>query len=170
MLVCSKSLGRFMIRALDWLRAAIGALLETSMRRLRLVGCAVEAAKQGGAFGLPLETLLALGESCTPLQQSWELALTSQLTFKALEEPARAHCDNIQPRWTAQIRTGPLARRIYSSAAARLRLTYTNSRRAPPGPQNLLHCNLSGTAAPRRQNELPPARTPNINGTNRRAR
>ena len=159
-----------MIRALDWLRAAIGARLETSMRRLRLVGCAVEAAKQGGAFGLPLETLLALGESCTPLQQSWELALTSQLTFEALEEPARAHCDNIQPRWTAQIRTGPLARRIYSSAAARLRPTYTNSRRAPPGPQNLLHCNLSGTAAPRRQNELLTTRTPDLDRTNRRAR
>ena len=28
-----------MTRVLDWLRAAIGALLETSMRRLRLVGC-----------------------------------------------------------------------------------------------------------------------------------
>ena len=124
-----------MIGGLDWLRAAIGALLETCMRRLRLVSWAVEAAKQGGAFGLPLETLLALGESCTPLQQSWELALTSQLTFEALEEPACAHCDNIQPRWTAQIRTGPLARRIYSCAAARLRLTYTNSRRARLAPR-----------------------------------
>ena len=30
----------FVLRALDWLLAAIGALLETSMRRLRLVGCA----------------------------------------------------------------------------------------------------------------------------------
>ena len=159
-----------MFRALDWLPAAISALLETSMRRLRLVGWAVEAAKQGGAFGLPLETLLALGESCTPWQQSWELALTSQLTFEALEEPARAHCDNIQPRWTAQIRTGPLARRIYSSAAARLRLACTNSRRAPPGPQNLLHCNLSGTAAPHVKNELPPARTLDAHGADRRAR
>ena len=115
---------------------------------MRLESCAVEAANKVVLFGRPLETLLALGECCTPLQQSWELALSLVLTFEALEEPARAHCDNIQPRWTAQIRTGPLARRIYSSAAARLRLTYTNSRRAPPGPQNLLHCNLSGTAAP----------------------
>ena len=155
-----------MIRVLDWLRAAIGALLETCMRRLRLESCAVEAANKVVCFGLPLETLLALGESCTPLQQSWELALTSQLTFKALEEPARAHCDNIQPRWTAQIRTGPLARRIYSCAAARLRPTYTNSRRAPPGPQNLLHCNLSGTAAPHAKNELLTTRTPDAHRTN----
>ena len=159
-----------MIRALDWLRAAMGAPLETSTRCLGLVSSAVEAGGQGGVLASLLRAYLALGESCTALQQSWELALTSQLTFEALEEPARAHCDNIQPRWTAQIRTGPLARRIYSSAAARLRLTHTNSRRAPPGPQNLLHCNLSGTAAPRRQNELFTTGTPAVNRTNRRAR
>ena len=35
-----------MIGALDWLRAAIGALLETCMRRLRLESCAVEAANK----------------------------------------------------------------------------------------------------------------------------
>ena len=125
-----------MIRVLDWLRAAIGALLETSMRRLRLVGCAVEAAKQSGAFGLPLETLLAQGESCTPLQQSWELALTSQLTFEALEEPARAHCDNIQPRWTAQIRTGPLAPAATCDCAQKLRQTILRPPDAPLRAQN----------------------------------
>ena len=125
-----------MIRALDRLRAAIGALLETCMRRLRLVSWAVEAAKQGGAFGLPLETLLALGESCTPLQQSWELAVTSQLTFEALEEPARAHCDNIQPRWTAQIRTGPLAPVTTSETAAKLAHDRSSAPDAAAAPHN----------------------------------
>ena len=39
-----------MIRALDWLQAAIGALLETSVRRLRLESCAVEAANKVVCF------------------------------------------------------------------------------------------------------------------------
>ena len=137
-----------MLRALDCFPAAIGALLETCRLREAREFCRSRPQQAGVLLPPFLRAYLNLGVSCTALQQSRQLALTSELTFEALEEPARAHCDNIQPRWTAQIRTGPLARRIYSSAAARLRLTYTNSRRAPPGPQNLLHCNLSGTAAP----------------------
>ena len=120
-----------MIRALDWLRAAMGAPLETSTRCLGLVSSAVEAGGQGGVLASLLRAYLALGESCTALQQSWELALTSQLTFEALEEPARAHCDNIQPRWTAQIRTGPLAPAATCDCAQKLRQTILRPPDAP---------------------------------------
>ena len=43
-----------MIRVLDWLRAAIGALLETCMGRLGLESCAVEAANKVVCFWLPV--------------------------------------------------------------------------------------------------------------------
>ena len=43
----------FVLRALDWLRAAMSALLETCMRRLRLESCAVEAANKVVCFCLP---------------------------------------------------------------------------------------------------------------------
>ena len=42
-----------MIGSLDWLRAAIGALLETCMGRLGLESCAVEAANKVVLFGRP---------------------------------------------------------------------------------------------------------------------
>ena len=43
----------FVLRALDWLRAAMGAPLETCMRRLRLESCAVEAANKVVCFWAP---------------------------------------------------------------------------------------------------------------------
>ena len=104
---------------------------------MRLESLAVEAGgDKGGVFASLLRAYLALGVSCTALQQSRQLALTSELTFEALEEPARAHCDNIQPRWTAQIRTGPLAPVTTSETAAKLAHDRSSAPDAAAAPHN----------------------------------
>jgi len=73
-----------MIRALDWLQAAIGALLETSTRRLRLVGwaaadsvfaaCLCEAPK--GPIGPEL--------TITGCSKRWNCGLRFKVEFPAL--------------------------------------------------------------------------------------
>ena len=72
-----------MIRALDWLRAAIGALLETSMRRLRLVGCPPASADMRLDFGASPKALFRVQLTEDGCSKRWYRGLRFQVDFSA---------------------------------------------------------------------------------------
>ena len=90
-LECGNSLGRFMIRALDWLRAAISALLETSMRRLRLVGCRPSSTPCSKNWRGAKRGQFRLGSTPIVCKNRWECALRFYVEFRAAADASIEH-------------------------------------------------------------------------------
>ena len=73
----------FVLRALDWLLAAISALLETCMRRLRLVGCPPASADMRLDFGASHKALFRVQLTEDGCSKRWYRGLRFPVDFSA---------------------------------------------------------------------------------------
>jgi hypothetical protein len=111
----------FVLRALDWLPAAMGALLETSMRRLRLVGCC-RPRRLGRQDLAPLKRAqFRLGSTPIVCKNRWECALRFYVKSRAAVDASTEHWRQASARQHLRFGRAPPSARCDVRPAAKLR-------------------------------------------------
>ena len=160
-----------MTRALDWLRAAIGALLETCMRRLRLVGW-----RRPASF-LRLDLAEAPRAPFAPsrhrgrLQQAVVLRASISSRFLGRSLASKQHWHGVRRRGAANFRESTPQRPPRRATSCKTSARRQGTPQTPsPSPRTLLALRESERDRRTSKNELFTTGTPDAYGADRGAR